>query len=258
MPSTFTARYRIPASGLWLREKPIEVQSPDLSRELRLGQEDDQTLVLEVVIRSVTEADGEDVAEELAATFLETLTLEHADLIVTAGPPVLDSTSYTDDQGGRTGLGAIRLSASAVVATGVDRQRSEVILGSTLTSRAAPTPMARTARRMHSAALRVHDAVVRYLMLYGALMVAGEAIQGTATQPVIDQLLVQEDPSIPVSPDPRGPQHGTETAFTKARNDFIHAENARRGNDAERAAAEIRTLVGPLTKVVARVIKRIK
>src|SRR5262249_42704718 len=76
---------------------------------------------------------------------------------------------------------------------------------------------------MFAAAIEAQNAVVRFLILYSALMLAALFKWHQGGQQQVDRLLLQTNSAIPTSACPRK-MHMQETLYTKLRNDLIHAE----------------------------------
>lgn len=249
----FKAEYTIPVAGISFVDRSVEWTGADGVR-LWLHQEDgDATLRLEVVVPNTTEADGAARAERIATNVLEVLTVDHGDVVIHAGPLQLSGRVF----GPGAILGAARLAASAVVATYADRARVEAILQAALNYNRSPA--AGSVRLMYRLALESPQPVIRYLAVYSVLMLLAE-VTGQAKDPNhvvqsdVDAILLAEDRGIPTSPDPRRPSR-SETQFTRARNDFIHAED--RGRDPRQAAREMGALVYRFTNLAGRIVAKV-
>jgi hypothetical protein len=108
------------------------------------------------------------------------------------------------------------------------------------------------ARQMYFAALNVENRASRFLIIYTALAVFSTFKLGTrgGTQDRIDQILMAEDPTLPMTTPPGRTR--AETEFTKARNDLLHAEE--RGRTPASALAILEGLTPRLQSLAGRIL----
>jgi hypothetical protein len=104
---------------------------------------------------------------------------------------------------------------------------------------------------MHTVALQSANKVVRFLVLYSALSLAALFKWHSTKQEKVDALLLGVQPTLLIIPSPRG---GTETLYTKLRNDFIHAEE--RSRDVVNAIAEIEAHTRRFQQIATEVLRR--
>jgi len=108
-----------------------------------------------------------------------------------------------------------------------------------------------TAVGMCTVALQSANKVVRFLVLYSALSLVTLFRWHDGKQQNVDALLRWVEPTLPLLTSPRG---GTETLYTKLRNDFIHAEE--RSRDVANAMTSIEAHVRPFQGIVTQVLRR--
>lgn len=108
------------------------------------------------------------------------------------------------------------------------------------------------ARQMYLAGLNVENRASRFLIIYTALAVFSAFKLGTkgGTQGRIDQILRDEDPTLPMTIPPG--RAYPETEFTKARNDILHAED--RGRTPTSALAALEKLTPRLQSLTGRIL----
>jgi hypothetical protein len=104
---------------------------------------------------------------------------------------------------------------------------------------------------MHTVALQSANKVVRFLVLYSALSLVALFKWHDGKQQKVDALLRWVEPTLPLVASPRG---GSETLYTKLRNEFIHAEE--RGHDIASAIAEIEVHAEAFQQIVTKVLRR--
>jgi hypothetical protein len=123
---------------------------------------------------------------------------------------------------------------------------------------AAPPPVFATdiviARQMYFAALKAENRASRFLIIYTALAVFSTFKLGTrgGTQDRIDRILTSEDPTLPMATPPGRTR--AETEFTKARNEFLHAEE--RGRIPATALAIVEGLTPRLQSLAGRILRK--
>jgi len=108
-----------------------------------------------------------------------------------------------------------------------------------------------TAIDMYVAGLETNNRVVRFLIFYSAVGLASLFRSHKAGQADVDALLISANPSVATSPSPRG--HGSETLYTKLRNDFVHSEE--RGCNPALAIIELERHIGSFQADVATVFR---
>lgn len=121
---------------------------------------------------------------------------------------------------------------------------------------AAPLPAfaadVAVARQMYFSALSVENRASRFFIIYSALAVFSSFKLGTKgrTQSRIDQILLAEEPTLLMASSPGRTR--AETEFTKARNEFLHAEESGRTPDS--ALATLETLTARLQSLAGRIL----
>lgn len=112
-----------------------------------------------------------------------------------------------------------------------------------------------TAIEMYVIGLEARNKVVRFLVLYSALAMAGLFKNHDGSQESVDKLLLAQNPTLPILPPPPSTRRRDETLYTKLRNDLIHAEE--RGCDPAGAMRAIEENVHDFQRDVALVLSKL-
>ena len=255
---TYDALFEILTFGPHLPNS-IVWRAADRSTEVTLTQANGVNLRLQVTLTGVSEPDGEVVAHRIARAFLDTLVVNLANCVVTAGPVRLCSHLFTETRGAsRSRISSIEVTADTAVSLTLDQSAGEAALAEAA-SLPVRSPIAEAARAMLRAAVATADPTSRYLMLYSVLMFVAESTgrkrnpNKAANQGDVDALLLGESPVLPRHPDPRD-ANGTrqETELTRVRNEFIHAEG--RSQNARKAMDDMKVHIWTLQTLTARIV----
>lgn len=115
-----------------------------------------------------------------------------------------------------------------------------------------PPSLLDTANEMYFVGLESPNRVVRFLVLYSALVL----VSHDGSQEGVDGLLRAQNTKLKVVPSPRKAKK-TETLYTKLRNELIHAEESTRGRDPAGAMRAIEGSVQEFQRDVALVLSHL-
>ena len=235
---------------------PVSINVADRKLQAKLADRDG-VLELHVQCRQASEELGTASASRLAEEMYERLLLKAADGLQVALPPRVVRTRFAPDAGIAVSTTLTHLTDASVVSPEIELSEATLEeLASEVEIRVV-TPQPPTsaplygAISMYSMALQSNNKVVRFLILYSALMLAALFKFGDGRQRKVDDLLSGVNPSLPVSA--TGIKNSPESLYTKLRNDFIHAE--KRGWGPDEAMREIERRVPEFQKDTASVLR---
>ena len=149
--------------------------------------------------------------------------------------------------------------ANAVLVAAATAIISDVALGAlvhdvevTIVAPPKPPSLLDTAIEMYFVGLESPNRVVRFLVLYSALVL----VSHDGSQEGADRLLRAQNTKLNVLPSPRKAKK-TETLYTKLRNELIHADESRRGRDPARAMRAIEENIHDFQRDVALVLSQL-
>ena len=258
---TFTASYKLPTGTVrlsgtdpvvhtlrdpWCLKATLENSPTGLTLSLELNADDSET------------ATG--LADRCAVQLARFLTLRWADHIDSAIVPERTGRRFVSPDGSDRTLivePAVITVQGHAPALQMSLPRDQVFDALTAFElhESAPPPVfaadLEAAREMYFAGMQASHPIVRFLILYSAVALLGIFKSRSGSQQMVDQLLLSEDPTIPLLPPPL-PRTRRETTYTSARNVLIHAEE--RGKDPSSASAEVERLTPSFQSIVARIL----
>jgi hypothetical protein len=230
-----------------------------------LAKKDDETLTLTITVEKTTEEAGRQLAELAAQVFFESVINQFAgDIQHTTGPfagssrfdPGAEGSLVTVLTGEQIALhcGSITVPIRPSDAQ-LEALKNRFELGLTI-QQFAPAAVLYKAKEMFLVGMQSNDKVVRFLIMYSALLLV-VPFKNSTTEPLqenVDKLLLKVNPTLPFEPTGKiragGPKK--ETLYTKLRNNFIHAED--RGRDPVAAIQAIEQNIAAFQRDVAKVL----
>jgi hypothetical protein len=233
---------------------PVKFNVPKHQFTAQLEPGRGKPLRLKVLVKDVTEQEADARAKKFARELYSRFLLRFGVHVEHAEPPRCVHKSFSRE-GSRA---KVKMTGKAMGKAKVTGRLTAILPASDLNALvrdvelrviASQVPTAGqlyTAFDMYAIGLESQNHVVRFLVRYSALALAGlfKSGQGEGGQESIDALIKQRNPSIALYPRPtravkplRRKKIATETLYTKLRNELIHAEE--RGCDPARAIAAI-------------------